>query len=1273
MHRAAPLLATTLLLLAGAVVVGAPATPAGRSDGTGTQGVAAAAGVGTTATRGGEAPSGNVAGTANPSSRPGSVAALPEAAAALLAEGGSYLVRTYSELDHGGSPQSWCVHQDGDGRIWVGNSAGLLEYDGAAWRRHELPGRGPVRGLTRDLEGRIWFCGGREYGRLGVDAKGRTEFVSVAGRLPRAAPDFQQLWSTAANAAGTWFSVGNAVLLASGDDSLRVYPTAGGAGNVLRIGERVVWVSSDHEICFGEPDGSITRGPLLAGPRFLTLCGAQLPDGTFVFGNYDGVHRRLPDGRLEPFGTEETRSALVGGVYTMAAVPGGLALGTVGAGVVFVDSSGHLLGRLDSSRGLPDDIVLGLFFDRDGALWAALDSGIARIDLGACFLRWGPERGLRGGLLDLHVAEDALWLAGSHGLWELPRGEERFRLHPTDQVWDLEPWDGELLLATSRGLAAIRDGGIVRSLRGEPISSLLRTSDDPAYFVTGDFRGRLRFFAGAARVWSQVDSLDLDDGIMSLAQADDGSLFASTLTDGLRRIVPASSAGPATILAYRQAEGIVPGISYVWNWRGRILAGTDAGLLEFDPAGNGSGRFVPSPLLAAAGEFSARPIHAFAEDGDGVLWLVAGDDVLALRPEGESYLLDPTPMGSLPPRGGGFLHVDGRGRLWAGRDDGLFLHVSPPPAPPVPLSLVLRSITTPDSLVLGGAGGVRSEPTVLSDGAASLRFEFAATSLARPEAILYSTRLDGLESEWGGWTRENWRDYTNLPSGRYTFEVRARDIEGREGQLPPLILVLPPAWYATTWFRALAVLGASALFVGLGSAINRLRVRVLEDEVRARTQDLAEAVTELERARAEAVSATEAKSAFLATVSHEIRTPIAGIIGLDDLLLDEPLSPAQRDLVAASRNSAEHLLRLVDDMLDLTRVEAGRLELVPLAFDPRALVDNLRRFLAAREDPGRLRLTLTVAPEVPSRVIADPLRVRQVLLNLVSNAVKFTPQGEVEVTLALDPAVGDRLAFSVRDTGIGIPAELRAVIFEPFVQADTSSSRRYGGTGLGLSICRQLVGLMGGEIGVESEVGKGSIFRFSIPYQRAADASRVALGTVALDPPMAAVPAGAAQTTPTPEPPATRAATDPADTASPALPHRILLAEDDPVIQTVVARTLQRHGFEVDVVENGESAVDAVVQGPYALVLMDCQMPEVDGFEATRRIRRQSGPNGRIPILALTAHGMDQDRRRCAEAGMDGHLVKPVSEERLIAEVRTRLGGIPSHPAAQLVPPGARA
>jgi signal transduction histidine kinase/CheY-like chemotaxis protein/ligand-binding sensor domain-containing protein len=850
-------------------------------------------------------------------------------------------------------------------------------------------------------------------------------------------------------------------------------------------------------------------------------------------------------------------------------------------------------------EGLSSDVVWTMRRDPSGALWVGTNQGLNRLSPDhRRWKAWRESDGLGGDRVRAVAVgpQGEIW-AGSN-----PGGISR--LDPrTGRVRHFGAASGladervfTLLLDRQKRLWAATRGGLFRSAPG-PAMRFERqlppgTDSNEMFFQCLEDR--------AGRVWVA--------GSRGLARWENGAWTRFTTNDGLRHnyvAYLAETPDGSLWIGYREALGL--------------------SRLRFRPGG-----FEAQHVSGRDGLRSEQAIF-LGVDARGWVWYGSDNGVDVYdgsrwRHYGQSdgLIWDDCD--------GNAFFADDDGAVWIGTSRGLSrfrpLDPSPPPiAPPVTLSIVR----------LGDQLWNRSS-SLTGPHTAAFEAQAAALTFLNERAVRFQYRVLGLSESWRE-TDESRVRLERLPPGQYTYEVMARSAAGAwSAEAARVTFEIRPAWWQSWWFRATALLMAAAASAGWW----RWRVRRLVAEhkrlelaVRARTRELLreksvveEQKQQIETLLGQAQEASRLKSEFLANVSHEIRTPMNGVIGMTALALGTELSGEQRECLEVVQLSAESLLTLLDDLLDFSKIEAGKLELDPVGFGLRQTISDAARTLEGRVRQKGLALTYEIDPRAPNALVGDAARVRQVLLNLIGNAIKFTEQGRITVRAELETEMESAvlLHFSVTDTGIGIAPEKQALVFESFCQADGSTTRKYGGTGLGLAICRRLVEMMGGRIWVESQPGLGSAFHFTARFGRSQVVPAPAHGLAV----------AAAKTGENPR-------------------LRILLAEDNVVNQKVAVRLLEKRGHNVTVAASGWEVLDRLQDASFDLILMDVQMPEMDGLEATAAIRERErrGESARIPILALTARAMQEDCEECLEAGMDGYLTKPVQPAQLFEAIET--------------------
>ncbi|MBE0564418.1 MAG: response regulator [Krumholzibacteria bacterium] len=1276
-------------------------------------------------------------------------------------------VDVWSSLE--GLPQNTvqAVLQTGDGYVWIGTQAGLVRFDGVRFVTHNSANtpeilHDDIQALAETPDGWLWVA---TYGGGVVRLRGRDcEQVTASGLLGTASNVRSlhvgpggRLWIGTYNE-GLFYWDGEALHSAGMPDGWR----EAGVHSVAEARDGTVWVATSRGLL--RHDGGLWS-------QVATPCGTEHevsalyldPDSSLWFGT--------PHGLVVRRGNEFTEYAPPAGRawdYVQVLLRdrhGVLWVGAYGAGLLRL-TGGEITG-IDKDGFLRDDSIHALFEDRDGSLWVGTtNAGVARLR-DTPFVALDQTAGLPTNNVRVmeRSADGTLWVGmDSGGLAEV-RGDDVVRVYtvedglPGNVVHALHAArDGSLWLGTDRGVGHLKAGKVTTystadGLIHEKVRAICE--DREGHIWVGTKGGGVSVITDCAIVNYTTDDGLPDNVVRWIAKDRHGLLWIITeggpvvWRDGRLEAVP-SDLDMSELFSMQVHED-------------------ESGVKWFATYGNGIIRWEngKAVTLGQKDGLFTDIIYAVTEDRLGRLWMpcdkgVYGveradiDRYLAGEIDRIRYVLYGSQNGfpGTECNGGSQPSVlaDRDGQIWFATNGGAIqfdpAHVRPDTVPP---SVVVESVMVGRAEYEGE--GLLNIPA----GRRDLEIGYTGLSFRNPQGVRFRYILDGFDDDWVEAGARRTAYYTNLPPGEYTFHVSARNADGvwsRTGASVRLRML--PFFYETIWFRLLCLL--ALLFVVAGSVAWRYRQMQrrqveLEFLVNEKTRELA-------AAKEAADAASRAKSEFLANMSHEIRTPMNAIIAMTDLVRETPLAPDQKESLDIVSLSAQGLLELLNDILDFSKIEADRLELSPHAFELRDLLDDTIRGLALRAEQKGLDLTGRVARDVPDRLVGDSHRLKQVLINLIGNGIKFTDRGEVsvEITQAGRAEDGVMLRLTVSDTGGGISPDAQKRIFEPFSQADASVTRKHGGTGLGLTISTRLVELFGGEIGVTNNVDGGATFHFTARMQ--ADPAAAEGGEPALlkarvlvvdsssrhrhgvseiletvgarvteanscNVGLALLKDAAAAGRPfdyvvcehaPPSPDAQRLVSSLKDESfapsavvvlatlgrmsearrieSPAvaahlvkpvkqkellrtmrgLAHgraqqlaqekgeavpqgsgpagrlRVLVAEDNRVNQVVVRRILERHNHAVTIVENGREALDALASSRFDLVLMDVQMPEMDGLQATRllRVREQEEGTARMPVIALTAHAMVGDRERCLESGADEYVTKPINAGQLL-------------------------
>ena len=1153
-----------------------------------------------------------------------------------LARFDGYRFRVFKHIagDAGSLPANWvqCLDIDDRGRLWVGTvSAGAARFDPATERfipytagPNGLAGN-EVRSIVGDGKGGVWI--GTAAGLDHVLATDRIDHF--ADEEDQDGPAANQIHVLLRDRRGNLWVGSDAGLARFDQDRFTAVPfDPSGPTAILALSE-----DSDGRLWVATKGAGI--GVLEGGSRAVHLLPALATGATSAeHPEVRALIEILPGriwagtygrGLFEIDAATKTGHAIrhdpeIGGtlasdrVWSLMRDRSGLVWVGTGLGVERHDPALHGIETLFGSPGghtaLPSRQVHAVMNDPNGHVWLGFDeTGIDVLDPHAGPIARlsadpsHPDSALpRERILTIQAAGDGtVWIGTALGLYRSDLNARTVTRVPLPMktaypsISALLPDGAQLWIGTREGLFLFDEtAGTLKSPAAQPnglsdawTEALLKRRDGRIW--AGTTHGLL-LIDPAKGVETRIVNDPADPGslpadfVSSLLQDNRGRLWVATFGGGIGVLDSPPGATP-----HFQHIGLAEGLPdenvdrLLKDRKGRIWASTDRGIALIDPEG-----------------FSVRAFSRADGDATQNYWTTSG----AVSADGDLLF-----------GGVGALSVVHPARLdtWTFR-------------PPVVVTEArIGSRQIPVAPLTGGAA------IEVGPDDPGFQVEFAALDYTQPELNRYAYKLEGYDKDWQATdVTRRLAASTSLPPGDYRLLLRGSNRAGlwTEGALAVPVHILP-AWYQTWWIRALEALAAAAVLLGIiraRTALLRRRQRGLEAQVAERTAELTAANADLDRARTAALAeqrtaqeakrvaeaADQSKSAFLAVISHEVRTPMNGVLGMLQLLDTDRLAPDQRRYLEIANSSGETLLSLIDTLLDHARLESGAEILEPREFDLATLARHTIELLRPKAAAKGLRLALETAPApFPPRVHADPTRINRVLLNLLGNAIKFTESGSIDVGVSLTQG---RLTIEVADTGIGIPVAAQERIFDDFIQADASIARRFGGSGLGLAICRRIARLMAGDLTVESEPGLGSLFRFT-----------AAVAVVERGRPTTAAPVAPA-----------------------AGSLHVLVVDDEPFNRDIAFVMLNRLGHRVVQADDGTAAVAAAATQDFDVILMDLHMPGMDGIEVMARIRRLPLPRrARVPVLAMTADLSPASQQRCRAAGVVDILAKPVAIETL--------------------------
>ena len=1171
---------------------------------------------------------------------------------------GQPFIKYFSPKDYHASYNNWCVIQDKKGILYFGNDNGILEYDGNTWQLIKTPNNSVVRSLCDDSTGRIYAAASSDFGYLAPDSTGQLRFVSLLKYLESKYRRFGDVWDVAVVSNGVYYKTQDKIFKWNGKkiivfDSVyahRLYKVDNslfvrndGVG-LLRISDNTLRLVPD-----GEKFSSIGVYDMLPFKNKILVTTNQ--NGLFL---YDGYH-------FSQFKTEADSFLIKNRLYNTCEVSDGrIAFATQRGGICIINKNGRLLKIINSKNGLQSDITYDVYQDKQGGLWLAMTDGISRVEISSPFTKLEKKNTGNDFISSIYRFKDNLYAANSFGIFYMDNSILVFK--PVAGInsggQNFVSIDGTLYASAVSGIYKIGNNETAHMVFSFDAPSLYKsTIDSSIIYVTYRIGlAVLEYKNEQLKLMKRIPGITSE--INNLVEDPDGSLWIETAYEGIIHIKdggnPLFSADiNKIIIDYYTNKNVIPGKKYsILSVGGKVLFATDAGLFRFQQKTNS---FIPDSTLGNSFANSTIAISSICDSPNGDLWILAGTESgnefgKAVKQKNGNYSWNPNPAFRRLDLNNVFTFYsdqypsESSEFLWVSTDEGLFRYnpgINKDYNEEFP-AYIRNVMINHDSTIFAGT---RNKSLMMENifpfKDNDITFRCSAVSFDKPAANFYQYFLEGFNKEWSEWTSDPVKEYTNLSGGNYKFHVRSKNIYGIVSKEDTFVFTILSPWYLSGWVIALY----SLIFVGLLFLVRHYELKRLHKK-HALELDLVayEKLKELD----------QLKSQFFANISHEFRTPLTLILGQIESVLLSKIDIKEKGKLHVANRNARRLLTLINQLLDLSKLESGSMELKAGQHNIVSFLKSL--FYSFESIAESKKITLKFDSEFENiPVVFDPDKMEKIFYNLVSNAFKFTPaNGEIKVGLNIFN--NSSVEIHVKDTGKGISKEQLIHIFDRFYQADGSSTREYEGTGIGLSLTKELIELHKGTITVSTEVGKGTEFIINLPAgnmnlekEKIAEIPPDKFSFNKIDGEPGTLVSNSSSNIRGPESGIRNPESSIRNPES-GVKEIVLIVEDNPDVRAYI-REQTENDYKVIEASNGEEGIVKAQENIPDIIITDVMMPKMDGYKFSLEIRKDERTS-HIPIIMLTAKAGLDDKIEGLKTGIDAYLTKPFSSKELKVRIK---------------------